>query len=188
MGERWRFVTWLRGVLLSCVTFWRLTESGKSKLSHWDAALRPQQLKSVVRSLSFFVFSFSDPNWWKGETYQGVGLFPSNFVTADLTAEPEMSEYIVSLVLWSDIQGIQSTGNIALLILQWEIYNLTRAQQVKQCREDIGHPQKDISPIVFWTGFLFLVRSLYNSLHFLPCHLYAITFYFVSHSFTTSMS
>ncbi|KAM8850006.1 signal transducing adapter molecule 1 [Spinachia spinachia] len=47
----------------------------------------------------------SDPNWWKGETYQGVGLFPSNFVTADLTAEPEMMKTEKKMVQFSeDIQ------------------------------------------------------------------------------------
>uniref|UniRef100_A0A672Q1Y9 Signal transducing adaptor molecule (SH3 domain and ITAM motif) 1 n=1 Tax=Sinocyclocheilus grahami TaxID=75366 RepID=A0A672Q1Y9_SINGR len=44
----------------------------------------------------------SDPNWWKGETYQGVGLFPSNFVTADLTAEPEMMKTEKKTVQFSE--------------------------------------------------------------------------------------
>uniref|UniRef100_A0AAQ4RCS2 Signal transducing adaptor molecule (SH3 domain and ITAM motif) 1 n=1 Tax=Gasterosteus aculeatus aculeatus TaxID=481459 RepID=A0AAQ4RCS2_GASAC len=43
-----------------------------------------------------------DPNWWKGETYQGVGLFPSNFVTADLTAEPEMMKTEKKTVQFSE--------------------------------------------------------------------------------------
>ena len=50
----------------------------------------------------------SDPNWWKGSNYKQEGLFPSNFVTNDLSAELENLTEDIKKVSFNDEVSVKT--------------------------------------------------------------------------------
>ncbi|KAL9962387.1 hypothetical protein ACROYT_G031486 [Oculina patagonica] len=59
------------------------------------------------------VLDDSDVNWWKGETTHGMGLFPSNFVTSDLTEPESPSKVEKKKVRWADESRHQAAASEA---------------------------------------------------------------------------
>nr|CAD7401307.1 unnamed protein product [Timema poppensis] len=87
------------------------------------------------------VLDDSDSNWWKGFNLRGEGLFPSNFVTADLSAEPE--QFMCKLVVNCMVSEVDQPKKSV------QFSESVQVKTVEELREDFVHNIKNC-PFFFY--------------------------------------